>query len=54
MARVAEHLSIAELEERFRTAKAARNRRSKTLIMGQFGSEQARRVIQGSGMSGAP
>ena len=24
------------------------------LIMGQFGSEQARRVIQGSGMSGAP
>jgi MFS family permease len=25
-----------------------------TLIMGQFGSEQARRVIQGSGMSGAP
>src|SRR3954454_4692862 len=24
------------------------------LIMGQFGSEQARRVVQGSGMSGAP
>jgi hypothetical protein len=26
----------------------------RALIMGQFGSEQARRVIQGSGMSGAP
>jgi hypothetical protein len=33
---------------------AVQDRLGVTLIMGQFGSEQARRVIQGSGMSGAP
>jgi benzoyl-CoA 2,3-epoxidase subunit A len=50
---VAEQLSWSELPKPAEPS-GVKGAVEDVLIMGQFGSEQARRVIQGSGMSGAP